>query len=456
MNHSHNILILDDEQGFRDEIGEYLTDKGYHVYLAGLPSQANEILDSNHIDIAVFDIRLPEMDGLTLLEKIKQKHHGIDVIMMTGFGEMDDVVKAMRFGALDFLKKPFKLTELKEIIERLLKFKIVRKSLEEYDSIHPDIMSGEISLVRESHAMKNIHKVISKIAATPDTTVLISGESGTGKELLARAIHFLSPRKNNLFLPVNCSTIPEELFENEFFGHSKGSYTDAKQDQKGLFEIADKGTLFLDEIGDLKYNMQAKLLRVIEDKKISRIGQYAEKKVDVRVIAATNQDLESMIENKLFRQDLYHRLNLFRIDIPPLRERKEDIPELIDYYIADLTKKMGKPIRKLEQSVITKLMEYDFPGNVRELKNIIERAVILCEGDVLRENCFGILDVLSHKRKQNGFEITEMLSLGTMEKESIVKALKTTKNNKSKAAQLLNISRQALDRKMKRLKINPN
>ena len=214
--------------------------------------------------------------------------------------------------------------------------------------------------------------------------------------------------------------------------------------------------MFLDEIGDLKYSMQAKLLRVIEDKKISRIGQYAEKKVDVRVIAATNQDLGLMIENKHFRQDLYHRLNLFRIDIPPLRERKEDIPQLIDYYIDDLSKKMGKPIRKLEQSVIIKLMEYDFPGNVRELKNIIERAVILCEGDVLREKCFSILDVLSHKRKQNGFEITEMLSLGTMEKESIVKALQTAKNNKSKAAQLLNISRQALDRKMKRLNINPN
>ena len=195
MNHSHNILILDDEQGFRDEIGEYLTDKGYHIYLAGLPSQANEIMDSNPIDVAVFDIRLPEMDGLTLLEKIKQKHPGIDVIMMTGFGEMDDVVKAMRFGALDFLKKPFKLNELKEIIERLLKFKTVKRSLDEYDSIHPDIMSGEISLVRESHAMKNIHKLISKIAATPDTTVLISGESGTGKELLARAIHYLSPQK---------------------------------------------------------------------------------------------------------------------------------------------------------------------------------------------------------------------------------------------------------------------
>jgi DNA-binding NtrC family response regulator len=456
MSQTHSILVLDDEEGFRNEIGETLTDEGYRIYLAELPSKAIEIINSKHIDVAVFDIRLPEMDGLTLLQNIKQSHPDIDIIMMTGFGEMDDVVKALRHGAIDFLKKPFDISDLKQTIKGILKFKSIKKSLNDYDKIHKEIMHGEIALIGESKVMKNIHQLVAKIAEAYDTTALISGESGTGKELLARAIHYLSARKDNRFLPVNCSTIPEELFENEFFGHVKGSYTDARQDQKGLFEVADKGTLFLDEIGDLKYSMQAKLLRVIEDKKISRIGHYSEKQVDVRIIAATNQDLDQMVENKQFRSDLYHRLNLFRIDIPPLRDRKEDIPLLFDYYIANLTRKLGRPIRKVEQSVKSRLMDYDFPGNVRELKNIIEKAVILCDGDVLGEKCFNILGVLSRKNRHPVSSVTKSLNLTNLEKDSIVRALHDSKNNKSKAARLLNISRQALDRKLKKLNINPN
>jgi DNA-binding NtrC family response regulator len=448
-------LILDDEPGFRDELGEYLSGEGFKVLPAGLPSQAIKLFESNPIDIALFDIRLPEMDGLTLLQKIKQDHPRIEVIMMTGYGDIDCAIKALRLGAVDFLKKPFMLNELKEIIERTLKFSNIKKTLAEQEKIENEILSGEIKMVGQSHAMKNIQLLIKKISTSYDTTVLISGESGTGKELVARAIHYHSPRRNNRFLPVNCSTIPEELFENEFFGHSKGSYTDAKYDQKGLFEVADKGSLFLDEIGDLKYSMQAKMLRVIEDKKISRIGQYDEKKVDVRVIAATNQDLEQMVENKLFRKDLYHRLNLFRIDIPPLRKRKEDIPLLFDFFITDLSRKLGKPIQKIEKSAISKLMDYNFPGNVRELKNIIERAVIMCDRDILTENCFSIIDALSIKNKQAEPDILECFNLNDVEKESILKALKKSKNNKSKAALLLNISRQALDRKMKKLNINP-
>jgi DNA-binding NtrC family response regulator len=453
MNQIHNVLILDDEQGFRDEIGEYLASEGYTVFRAGLPSQAIAFIETHPIDTAVFDIRLPEMDGLTLLKKIKQDHPQIEIVMMTGYGDIDSVISALRLGASDYLRKPFKLTDLKEIIDRGFKFKTVKRSLAEQDKIEIKLMNGEIKMVGESKVMETIYNQAHLIAATSDTTVLISGESGTGKELLAQAIHHISSRKDNRFLPVNCSTIPEELFENEFFGHTKGSYTDAKFDQKGLFELADKGTLFLDEIGDLKYSMQAKLLRVIEDKKISRIGHYAEKKVDVRVIAATNQDIEKMVENKQFRHDLYHRLNMFRIDIAPLRKRKEDIPLLFDFFVSGLSKKLGKPIKKVEKSVITKLMEYDFPGNVRELKNIIERAVIMCDRDVLGEKCFGIIDVLALKKNQYDAESDDSFKLIHLEKESIMKALQKTKNNKSKAAQLLHISRQALDRKMKKLDI---
>lgn len=452
----NNVLILDDEPGFRKEIGEYLSDEGFKIFQAELPSQAVQLIKTHPIDIALFDIRLPEMDGLTLLQKIRKEHPQINIIMMTGFGEMEHVIKALRYGAVDFLKKPFTLEELNEIIRRTLKFRKLKSTIDEKESTESEILKGDIMMVGQSPAMKKIQHLIRRISSSSDTTVLISGESGTGKELVAKAIHVLSPRKNNRFLPVNCSTIPEELFESEFFGHAKGSFTDAKSDQKGLFEVADKGTLFLDEIGDLKYSMQAKMLRVIEDKKISRIGQYTEKTVDVRIIAATNQDLEQMVEDKLFRRDLFHRINLFRIDLPPLRDRKEDIPLLFDHFTAGLSRKLDKPIQKIEKSAISRLMDYDFPGNVRELKHIIERAVIMCDNDVLTAKCFGILDVLEMSNKQAQPNHHDSFNLNDLERDSIIKALQKAKHNKSRAAQLLNISRQALDRKLKKLNINPS
>ncbi len=448
-----NVLVLDDEPGFRDEIGEYLAEEGYHVHLAGLPSQAIEFIESYPIDTALLDIRLPEMDGLTLLKKIREEYPLIEVIMMTGFGDMNSVIQALRLGAVDYLNKPFKLNDLKEVIDKAHQYKTIKRGLAERDKVNQEILNGEIRMVGESASMKNIFHLIQLIAAAPDTTVLISGESGTGKELLARAIHYLGARRNNRFLPVNCSTIPEDLFENEFFGHAKGSYTDAKFDQKGLFEVADKGTLFLDEIGDLKYSMQAKLLRVIEDKKISRIGQYAEKKVDVRIVAATNQDIEQMVTKKEFRNDLYHRLNMFRINIPPLRERKEDIPLLFEFFVEEISKKLGKPVLKFERSVINKSMDYGFPGNVRELKNIIERSVILCEGGILTEKSFNLPDVMKSKKKISDADDLEKVNLYDIEKQNILKALNFHKYNKSKAAQMLCISRQALDRKMKKFDI---
>lgn len=446
-----NVLVLDDEPGFRDEIGEYLTEEGYHVFSAGLPSQAIQFIESYPIDTALFDIRLPEMDGLTLLQKIREEYPRIEVIMMTGYGDMNSVIKALRLGAADYLNKPFKLTELKEIINKVHQFKTIKRGLAEQDKVNEEILNGEIRMVGESAAMKNIFHLVQLLAAAPDTTVLISGESGTGKELLARAIHYLGSRRNNRFLPVNCSTIPEELFENEFFGHAKGSYTDAKFDQKGLFEVADKGTLFLDEIGDLKYSMQAKLLRVIEDKKISRIGHYSEKKVDARIVAATNQDIEQMVVKKEFRNDLYHRLNMFHINIPPLRERQEDIPLLFEFFVEDISKKMGRPVVKFERSLINKLLNYSFPGNVRELKNLIERAVIMCESGILTEKSFNLPDVLKSKKKASAAD--DIVNLYDIEKQSILKALHLHKNNKSKAARMLCISRQSLDRKMKKLNI---
>ena len=452
---SQNILILDDEKGFREEIGEYLKEEGYNIFTAGLPSEALHIINSNDIDIAVFDIRMPEMDGLTFLNQIKQEYQEIEIIMMTGYGDMSSVITAMRYGAVDFLKKPFKLTEIKETINRISKYRSVKNKINKESNIFKDMLDNKLHLVGNSPALKKVFDRVIKVSESDDATVLLTGETGTGKELMAKTIHLLSSRKDNKFVTVNCSTIPEELFENEFFGHMKGSYTDAKQDQKGLFEAADKGTLFLDEIGDLKYEMQAKLLRVIEDKKVSRLGDYDEKEVDVRIIAATNHDLIDMVENKQFRIDLFHRLNLFAIEIPALCERKEDIPLLFNYFVKYFSDKYNKEIIKVENSVITKLMNYNFPGNIRELKNTIERAVIMCDDEILNENNFDLLEYLSLTNNTKATKNNEVLDLVSVEKENILKALSLTNNNKTQASKLLHITRQALDRKIKKFKLNP-
>jgi DNA-binding NtrC family response regulator len=449
-----NVLILDDEKGFREEIGEFLKEEGYQVYTAGLPSEALRIISSNDIDIAVFDIRMPEMDGLTFLNQIKQEYQEIEIIMMTGFGNMASVITAMRYGAVDFLKKPFKLTEIKETLNRISKYRSVKSKIRKESNIFKDMLDDKLHLVGNSPALKRIFDLVIKVSKSNDATVLLTGETGTGKELMAKTIHLLSNRKDNKFVVVNCSTIPAELFENEFFGHMKGSYTDARQDQKGLFEAADKGTLFLDEIGDLKYEMQAKLLRVIEDKKVSRLGSSDEKKVDVRIIAATNHNLKEMVENKQFRIDLFHRLNLFTVEIPPLRKRKEDIPLLFNYFVEYFSDKYKKEIVKVENSVIAKLINYSFPGNIRELKNIIERAVIMCEGDILNESSFDLLEYLPLSNEMLTDESEGLLDINIVEKENILKALSITKNNKTQASKLLNISRQALDRKIKKFGLN--
>jgi DNA-binding NtrC family response regulator len=453
MNRQH-VLVLDDEEGFRTEITEYLTREGFEVHGAGRPSAALELVEKNPVDIALFDIRLPEMSGLQLLQKIKAQHQDIDVIMMTGYGDMNSVVTALRYGASDFLNKPFKLNEVKETIDRLTKYRVFREHIRREQSRFDQLLEDEIRLVGESDPMQRIKGLIRKIADVDDTTVLITGDSGTGKELVARAIHFLSDRKDHPFIPVNCSSIPEELFENEFFGHVKGSYTDAKYDQKGLFEVADKGTLFLDEIGDLKFSMQAKLLRVIEEKRISRIGHYNDRSVNVRVIAATNQDIEKMVKEKQFRSDLFHRLNLFWIDIPTLCERKDDIPLLFDYFVGLFAKKLNRPIKRIEKNILPQLMEYDFPGNVRELKHMIERAVILSDGAILREKDFPLLYGTRKIKKNGNGQSDQLYDLNIIEKESIERALEKASCNKSEAARLLNISRQALDRKIKKLNIN--
>lgn len=445
---NQSVLILDDEIGFREEIGDFLSSEGYSIHTAGSPSQARNILESTSVDIGVFDIRLPEMDGITLLSEVKKKYPYLEIIIMTGYGDMSTVIRAMRSGASDFLNKPFKLKDMKETLGRVAKYQHIKSLYSTSQDSYQPSNTNDFGLIGSSTAIKKVFKQLKQVSIADDITVLFTGDSGTGKELMARILHTTSKRSKYPFIPVNCSTIPEELFENEFFGHIRGSYTDAKSDQKGLFAAADHGTLFLDEIGEMKLSMQAKLLRVIEDKIISPIGSHEKRKIDVRILAATNQNLKTMVANKTFRTDLFHRMNMFNIHMPPLRDHKEDIPELFHHFVQVYAKKFNKPILHINTQIIARIMQYSFPGNVRELKNMVERAIILCESDRLEESCFNNLDLVIGESKSGDMAVGDSLHLHEIERGCIVKALQKEKYNKSCTARLLGISRQALDRKI--------
>jgi DNA-binding NtrC family response regulator len=455
-----NILILDDEKGIRKELKDFFLLYEYNVFTAGLPSEAFEILKLNEINIMILDIQLPEMDGIEVLQKVKHDFPNTEVLMITGHGDQDAVIQSLRLGAFDFFKKPFRAIELKTAIERTQKFITLNNKLQKMSnsySMITDVLLKEVgtTIVGQSKEIKKVLTLIAKVAEFDNTSVLITGESGTGKELVARSIHLLSNRKKTMFYPVNCSAIPENLFESEFFGHKRGSFTGALQDKAGWFETADKGTLFLDEIADLPISQQSKLLRVLEDNKVRRIGSMRETEVDVRIISATNKDIEKLAENDNFRSDLLHRFNSFVIHIPPLRERKEDIPILAEHFAQLFSEKMRKPIVGIENKVFNSLQNHNFKGNIRELKNIIERAVILTDSDKLRLQDFPIkkTNILSNETETGFSLIPENLDLALAEKKLIQKALQKAGNNKTKAAESLNISWYALDRKMKKHKI---
>ena len=450
------ILIVDDEARVREEIGEFLTENRFHVFKAGLPSEAYEILSDQDIDIVILDIKLPEESGIEALEKIKKSHPATEVIMISGHGDMNSVIEAMRRGAVDFFPKPFRMMDVFYSIQRTQRFVSLTGKIRELERNY-SLLSGEFQksmrhqLIGKSPAMREIIDLMGKVASVDETTVLITGESGTGKELVARGIHYLSARKERHFHTVNCSAIPETLFESEFFGHKKGSFTGAIENKAGWFEIANTGTLFLDEIGDMPVNQQAKLLRVLEEKRVSRIGSRDMIDVDVRVIAASNQNLKKMSVEKKFRLDLYHRISSFEINIPPLRERKDDIPLLFDYFLKLYSKRLGKQIGKYDMAILAELKIYEFPGNIRELRNMIERAIIICDGQSLKLSDFN-LEVPYHDTMDPEDEdaMPDSFDLDIAERRLIKKALEKAGYNKSRAADLLNISWQSLDRRIKK------
>ncbi len=468
MNNKLSILVVDDEQRFVDEIEEFLKNKKFKVFSASHPFKALELVKAHAPDIAILDIRLPGMNGLDLLHEIKKIKPLTEVIMISGHGDMNTVIEAMRKGAVDYFAKPFRLADVYKAIVRTQRFIQINSELKAVKS-SMDVLSKKlldnigVRLVGNSGATKEMIRMMTKVAQTPNTSVLVLGESGTGKELVAHGIHYLSSRSAHMFYSVNCSAIPETLFESEFFGHKKGAFTGADADKEGWFEIADGGTLFLDEISDMPLIQQAKLLRVLEERKVSKIGSHQSKHVDVRVIAASNTDLEKLANENKFRLDLFHRLNIFVINIPALRARKEDIPALCDYYLKMYARQFGKWPLKMNKETMEKMMAYDFPGNVRELRNIMERAVILCEEDKLLPHHLrlsnsqyigkdgppisGASDSSSDVSSAIGLDLEEN------ERQLIQRALDMSGNNKSKAALLLNITWQALDRRMKKYKI---
>ncbi|MEI6577051.1 MAG: sigma-54 dependent transcriptional regulator [Bacteroidota bacterium] len=448
-----SVLVLDDEAAYREGLSELLSIRGHRLQTASKPTEALELLKTQSFDLLLLDLSMPEMDGLELLQKIKSDLAYMDVIVVTGHADLEHSVAALRAGATDFITKPFSSLDIEHAIERSRKYSEIAKRLLDAEK-GIAALSADLSnfigtqIVGKSEAIRTVLEQMKKVSISDDTSVLIFGESGTGKELVARGIHGMSKRKGQYFHSVNCAAVPDTLFESEFFGYQKGAFTGAQETLPGWFEISNKGTLFLDEISGLPMQLQSKLLRVLDQKSIIKLGSHKEIMLNLRIITATNQNLEHMIAEGRFRTDLYHRFATFKIFLPPLRERREDIPLLVDHFIEHFNHKMVCQIKAIEISAIEALMQYYFPGNIRELKNMIERAFILSDGRRIKLKDLSIPGHgIATAAKASA---AHSLNLDALEKDSITEALQRAKNNKTHTAELLGITRQSLERRMEK------
>jgi len=448
------ILIVDDEDLIRWSLQQKLSNWGYRPLQAPDGNSAIEIVSKQSPDLVLLDIHLPDKNGLEVLRAIKEGNPRAVVIIMTAYGVLEDAVAAIRRGAYDFVSKPLNFEELRTTIDNALEAVKLRQEVGHFRERDKERFNFD-SIVGQSTALKESVAMMKKVAASPATTILFQGESGTGKDLFAKAIHFQSARASRPFLAINCAALPDNLVESELFGYEKGAFTDARQQKKGILELADGGTLLLDEIGEMPFGLQAKLLRVLEEQTFKRVGGVQDVAVDVRVIASSNRDLSRMVDNETFRQDLFYRLNVITISLPPLRERDGDVPLLCEHFIDVYNKRFGKRITGLAPALVKLLVGYHWPGNVRELKNLIERAMILEDSDEIG------VDVMPHDlartpTPQPDSELPEIeipqagLSLARVEEELLRQALNRTQGNQTRAAKLLDISRDALRYKMKK------
>ena len=449
-----NILVIEDNETMLEGISRTLERMGHRV--VGVPDgqQGLEVCRKGDIDLVIADYKMQPMDGMEVLERVKRMDEDIDVVIITAYGTIELAVEAMKKGASDFITKPFSPDELKVRIDKVLEFRRARQRSQRladenlYLRQEIEVQYGE--MVGSSEKMRKVFEKIEKVART-DSSVIIYGESGTGKELVARALHYRSPRREGPFVKVNCAALAEGILESELFGHEKGAFTGAIRRKKGKFELANTGTIFLDEVGDIPPAIQVKLLRVLQEKEIERVGGEGPIKVDVRIVAATNRDLPKMVEEGKFREDLFYRLHVIPIYLPPLRERKEDIPELVRHFLRKKCAQLGRKVPEVDPKALELLMEYDWPGNVRELENVLERAIVLCEGDRIGPSDLPLLveregDVL--RVPEGEVPLPEMLE--SLERQLIERALEKARGVKAEAARILGIKTSTLYYKMEK------
>lgn len=455
-NHEATVLIVDDDEVALLTLGSILKQEGFQTLSARNGLEALGVLDRECVDLIVADQKMPHLDGPGLLKEIKKRGISLPFIMLTGHGTIDMAVASIKDGATDYMVKPFEPLEMVAAIRRSLEF----RRLNEENVKMKSQLKGQYSfhnIVTQSALMKRVLETAEKVAATINTSVAIYGESGTGKEVLARAIHFSGPRMANNFVAVNCAGIPANLLESELFGHVKGAFTGADRDREGKFGLAQKGTILLDEIGDMPLDLQVKLLRVLEERVYEKVGSHKPIKADFRIIVATNRNLEEMVGNGSFRIDLFHRVSSFPITLPPLRERKEDIPLLTTYFLKQLRQELGKPLPGLSEKAMDKLLRYEWPGNIRELKNCLERAAILTDDELIQPKHLSINE--ENNRSASGGNRPGHISLTidlpekgfSMEKvtdEVLKQALEKCGGNKSKAAELLKLDRTIFYRRL--------
>ncbi len=458
---SQKILVIDDEKLIRWSLEQHLVKEGYEVVTADSAEKGLLLINEDQPDLVLLDNRLPEMTGLELLEKLHAQERGLMVIMITAYGMVETAVKAMKYGAYDYISKPFNLEEITFVIRKALEAGSLRSQVKQ---LRQEALARVDTIIGECDDMMKIKSLIGKISKSDATTVLIQGESGTGKELVAKAVHYTSARADKPFMAINCAALPVTLLETELMGHEKGAFTDAKNTKKGLFELADGGTVFLDEIGDMHMSMQAKLLRMLEEKTFKRVGGVKDIRVDVRLISATNQELAKAMTEGRFRKDLYYRLQVVPIYLPALRDRGRDVLILAKHFIDHFNKECHKNVQRISKEAEELMVSYSWPGNVRELRNVIERAMILdIDQEISTEHLSQEILEGAHELQAggpsspvslDGLVIPEGgLSIEDVENALVRKALEMASGNQTKAAQLLKMPRDAFRRRMKRFGI---